>query len=103
MSHSPSASDEARGYLHGGLFIDFIGQKGPISKFQLIAIDLVVVVFQIIMLGVVLEKERTKRSLPPDNPAETPSSESSPEQDHDAEERGVRRTDDNPSPTENGI
>lgn len=103
ISANPAASEAARGYLHGGLFIDFVGQKGPISKLQLLVVDFLVAIFQIVMLGVVVEKEKTKRSLPPENPDDTSPTDPSSEQDHDSEERGMFRSDDDPPLAENDI
>ncbi|WEW59978.1 hypothetical protein PRK78_005460 [Emydomyces testavorans] len=98
ISSAPAAGEISRGYLHGGLFIDFIGQKGPISKLRLIAFDILIIALQIIMMGVILEKERTKAVFPSESShsASTSSSSSSaaePDstQDLDSEERGVHR------------
>jgi hypothetical protein len=56
------------------------------------------------MLGVVLEKERTKRSLPSDEPnSRSPAAAAEDTQDHDAEERGVRRSGELPDSDENDI
>ncbi|PGH05457.1 hypothetical protein GX51_02981 [Blastomyces parvus] len=85
ISSAPTAGEASRGYLHGGLFIDFIGQKGPVSKFRLFLFDLLVFGMQLIMLCVVLEKDRTKQlARPADSENRTPNL-----QDHDSEERGV--------------
>ncbi|KAF5851077.1 hypothetical protein GGP41_010683 [Bipolaris sorokiniana] len=37
---APAAGEDTRGYLHGGLMIDFIGQQGPTSKWKLGALDI---------------------------------------------------------------
>lgn len=85
----------ARGYLHGSFIIDFIGQKGPTSKYQLVTLDLLILALQCVMLAVHVEKERLKAILSPNNstPASslTPSTAAIPSQDLDAEERGVIR------------
>lgn len=93
-TRSPSASEAARGYLHGGILIDFVGQT-PVSKLRLVVLDLVVFGLQTVMMTLVLER----RGLGPR--AGTPAAEghapSTPpprgrrmrNQDHDAEERGV--------------
>lgn len=84
-----------RGYLHGGLIVDIIGQKGPTSKLQLIALDLVVLALQLAMLAVHVERERLSKMVAAYTAptrrgglaaAIVPSIE-----DHDAEERGVMR------------
>ncbi|KAK2797542.1 hypothetical protein FQN51_008441 [Onygenales sp. PD_10] len=78
LSSNPSAGEATRGYLHGGLFIDFIGEKGPISKFRLLLFDLLVLVLQIVIMCIYQEREKTKADA-----VEPPNT-----QDHDAEERG---------------
>ncbi len=52
-----------RGYLHGGVIIDLIGQKGPTSKFHLLLLDLLVLGLQCFMLAVHVEKERLSAVL----------------------------------------
>ncbi|KKZ64309.1 hypothetical protein EMCG_09693 [[Emmonsia] crescens] len=85
ISSSPTAGEATRGYLHGGLFIDFIGQKGPISKFRLFLLDLLILAMQVIMLCVIQERDRTKLlERPADTAHRTPNL-----QDHDSEERAV--------------
>ena len=71
ISANPASGEATRGYLHGGLFIDFIGQKGPISKLRLLTFDLMILVIQIIMLGVLLEKDNTKASIPSESSTST--------------------------------
>ncbi|KAL2000289.1 hypothetical protein VTN02DRAFT_3310 [Thermoascus thermophilus] len=87
----PEAGEETRGYLHGGLFIDFIGQKGPVSKVRLVMLDMLVMVLHFIMLGLVLERVKTSGST--GAATSTPSDDGAVDQDHDAEERGVLRRD----------
>lgn len=81
----PSAGEGARGYLHGGLLIDFIGQKGPISKFSLVLLDLLIVGLQVVMLSVNGEVRRATMARKGITPTAAV-------QDHDAEERGEIRT-----------
>lgn len=71
----------SRGYLHGGLIIDMIGEKGPIPKSRLLLQDLLILGLQFIMLAIA--HERSVMTL--DKPA-------APSQDIDAEEAGVRRS-----------
>ncbi|KAH7364569.1 hypothetical protein BKA65DRAFT_370926, partial [Rhexocercosporidium sp. MPI-PUGE-AT-0058] len=52
------AGEAMRGYLHGGVIIDLIGQKGPTSKFHLVVLDLLVLGLQCFMLAVHVERER---------------------------------------------
>ncbi|KAJ5124799.1 uncharacterized protein N7515_008624 [Penicillium bovifimosum] len=93
----PEAGEETRGYLHGGLFIDFIGQA-PVSTSRLLAFDLTIFIIDVIMLGLIIERVKTQ-GTPTPTPTSPPTStaaNTSPEteaelQDHDAEERGVQR------------
>lgn len=95
----PAASEVSRGYLHGGVLVDFVGQKAPTSKFSLLFLDITLLALQCFMLSVNMEKDRIKRIL---NPSQRPAGQSGatdtaaattthPGQDHDAEERGVLR------------
>lgn len=103
----PQASEISRGYLHGGVLVDFVGQKAPTSKFSLLLLDLVVLCLQCLMLSVNLEKDRVKKILNPPRPAEGnaatgAAAATNPTQDHDHEERGILR--DGPTVDElNGI
>ncbi|MCJ1471148.1 hypothetical protein MMC07_009796 [Pseudocyphellaria aurata] len=93
-TRTPSASEAARGYLHGGILIDFVGQT-PVSKLRLVVLDLLVFGLQTVMMTLVLER----RGLGPrvGTPAADGHAPSTPpprgrrmrNQDHDAEERGV--------------
>ncbi|KAF2103018.1 DUF1746-domain-containing protein [Rhizodiscina lignyota] len=116
LSH-PSAGEATRGYLHGGLMIDFIGQKGPTSKLRLVLLDLAITALQMIMLAVTAEEKKAEKKGKrrrkshrrqaqdastststdhiPHTTSETPATEEtaqSTSQDHDAEEQGVRRS-----------
>ncbi|KAI1208843.1 DUF1746-domain-containing protein [Annulohypoxylon truncatum] len=91
----PQAGEASRGYLHGGILFDFIGQKAPSSKFSLLLLDILIFALQCIMLTVNMEKERVRKVVKPttllDNSEISTISESSTGQDYDAEERGVLR------------
>ncbi|KAE8552710.1 hypothetical protein EYB25_004089 [Talaromyces marneffei] len=93
----PSAGEETRGYLHGGLFIDFVGQKAPVSRIRLVIFDFLIMLIHLVMLGLILERVRTdvnRKSTPNGESQVTPTgmeNDTNPEQDHDAEERGVLR------------
>ncbi|KAI9745227.1 MAG: hypothetical protein M1818_001505 [Claussenomyces sp. TS43310] len=95
ITKRPQAGELTRGYLHGSLFIDFIGQKGPTSKLQLIALDFLILALQCFMLAVHVEKERLKAIQSPDSPAPASilslSAAAITAQDHDTEERGLIR------------
>ncbi|KAI9927769.1 hypothetical protein MW887_002621 [Aspergillus wentii] len=83
--------DEAtRGYLHGGLFIDFIGQKAPVSVFRLLSLDLLVLTLDFIMLGLIIERVKTAGVTAAPSTV-TNTLETNTQQDHDSEERGVLR------------
>lgn len=101
----PEAGEETRGYLHGGLFIDFIGQA-PVSVYRLLSFDLLILLIDFIMLGLIIERVKTNGTPTPvaatpnaDTPTDTitdtsPDAEGSQSQDHDAEERGILRQED---------
>lgn len=90
-----------RGYLHGGVIVDLIGQKGPTSKVHLVLLDVLVLMLQCVMLAVHLEKEKLSKVLivlaGSGSAASASTSEIQPRevavsaQDMDAEERGVMR------------
>ncbi|RYP64648.1 hypothetical protein DL769_006597 [Monosporascus sp. CRB-8-3] len=90
----PFAGEASRGYLHGGVLIDFIGQKAPTSKLSLLLLDFMILGIQCLMLAVNMEKERIRKVVkPPRVSAATAGSTETPQttQDHDSEERGVLR------------
>lgn len=103
VSSNPSAGEASRGYLHGGLFIDFIGQKGPISKIQLLTVDLLVLCLQILMVGALLEKEKASGLNPSQRTVGSAASPAVQEQDHDSEEQGLLRSSQNLSSQEADI
>lgn len=86
----PEAGEETRGYLHGGIFIDFIGQKAPVSILWLLSLDLLVMLLNFTMLGLIIERVKTNDAV---SSSAAPESEQrpTPQQDHDSEERGVLR------------
>jgi cytochrome b len=61
FSSAPSAGEATRGYLHGGFVMDFIGQKGPSSKLHLLALDLVVILLQVVHLSAFIARQRLKK------------------------------------------
>jgi hypothetical protein len=90
------AGEAMRGYLHGGVIVDLIGQKGPTSKIHLVLLDLLILGLQCFMLAVHVEKERLSALiaayLKPDPSArDHPRAAVVTAQDHDAEERGIMR------------
>ncbi|KAI0505566.1 DUF1746-domain-containing protein [Xylaria bambusicola] len=94
ISSPLQAGEASRGYLHGGILVDFIGQTAPSSRFTLIVLDVVILVIQCFMLTVNIEKERIRAVIkPPRANANTGGVVAVPVtgQDHDSEERGVVR------------
>lgn len=97
----PRAGEETRGYLHGGVIIDFVGQKAPTSRLGLLFLDVVVLAVQCLMLAVHQEREGLRKLVMPGRqtaltaalPATTATTTTgaAARQDHDAEERGVLR------------
>ncbi|KAK3693827.1 hypothetical protein B0T22DRAFT_52668 [Podospora appendiculata] len=108
----PRANEATRGYMHGGVIIDFIGQKPPTSRLGLLFLDLVILGVQCLMLAVHQEREKLRKAVLPalrnaaaagggpagqataagggvGTAAAAPVPDST--QDHDAEERGVLR------------
>lgn len=57
----PEASETMRGYLHGGVIIDFIGQKAPTSRIGLLLLDVGVLVLQCVMCAVWVEKDKLRQ------------------------------------------
>ncbi len=83
LNKRPEAGEATRHYLHGGLLIDFVGQLGPTSKWRLFGMDMLVLVLQVVMLGLAIEKRRVQNAE-----KQTLSS----TQDLEAEEAGVIRS-----------
>jgi hypothetical protein len=103
----PEAGESTRGYLHGGIFIDFIGQK-PVPVFRLLAFDTLILLVDIVMLALIIERVKTVGSkglassvasgsattnANANANADTDTTQSG-QQDHDSEERGVRSSED---------
>lgn len=70
---APSAGEDTRGYLHGGLMIDFIGQQGPTSKWKLGGLDLCILVLQMIMVSAHVKRRDLKKQLTQLTSGEAPS------------------------------
>ncbi|PYH79756.1 DUF1746-domain-containing protein [Aspergillus uvarum CBS 121591] len=95
---APEAGEETRGYIHGGLFIDFIGQKAPVPLTRLLSMDVLVLLLDLVMLALVVERVKTVEAQQ-QGPIGTATSRSNIlsaiinglGQDHDSEERGVLR------------
>ncbi|CAG8936113.1 unnamed protein product [Penicillium salamii] len=97
----PEAGEETRGYLHGGLFIDFVGQV-PVSTLRLLSFDLLIFLVDIVMLALTIERVNITGTSTPASSDSSPNANAdssqettvSQSQDHDAEERGVLRQED---------
>jgi hypothetical protein len=87
----PEAGEDTRGYLHGGLFIDFIGQKSPVPVLRLLFFDFLVLIVHLIMLGLIIERVKINVTGPASSRTPTGQQAAAPSQDHDSEERGVLR------------
>ncbi|KAJ4293152.1 hypothetical protein N0V90_008434 [Kalmusia sp. IMI 367209] len=107
---APSAGEDTRGYLHGGLMIDFIGQQGPTSKWKLVGLDICILLLQLVMVSVHVKRRASKKTVAQLSAGNTEARDSeggggggdgqavqdnaARQQDADSEERGVlRRTD----------
>ena len=89
-----------RGYLHGGLLIDFVGQLGPTSKIKLVSFDCLTLALQLVILAVFMERAALKRELVSrstsgDTTGNTEAVDITTGQDHDSEEQGILRSDPN--------
>lgn len=87
LGAAPSAGELSNGYLHGGFIIDFIGQEGPISKWRLGFMDVVILSLQIVMLSLVVSKQEQEAADMTTDERRT----LAPIQDLESEERGEAR------------
>ncbi|APA06911.1 hypothetical protein SS1G_04437 [Sclerotinia sclerotiorum 1980 UF-70] len=85
------SSEEMRGYLHGGIIIDLIGQKGPSSRLKLAVFDLLVLTLQSVLFAIHLDREKLDKFLTVYGQKTTEAQIPPSTQDYDAEERGVLR------------
>ncbi|MCJ1393506.1 hypothetical protein MMC18_006381 [Xylographa bjoerkii] len=95
ISAAPDAGEAMRGYIHGALLIDFVGELGPISKIRMVLLDLITMVLQFVILAVVLEREALKKGMEGSlGPAASSTEEETGlgGQDLDAEEQGIHRS-----------
>ncbi|KAK9379322.1 uncharacterized protein V2V93DRAFT_373536 [Kockiozyma suomiensis] len=67
----PVSREANAGYLHGGLTIQFIGQKAPTSRIPMIFDDLIVIVLQLSILVISIQEDAATASTSPasQNPA----------------------------------
>lgn len=89
----PQGRDYHRGYLHGSIIIDFIGQKPPTHRVFYILADIFLLFLQCLMLAIHTEREKLRLSLRTFRPlvadAALEAATSRTLEDLDAEERGV--------------
>ena len=94
----PEAGEATRGYLHGSLLTNFVGELGPISRWRMLLVDIFIALLQVVMLGVILERRGLKNAIDNRVPGvRGPGLVSSAlplSQDLDAEEQGIRRSQD---------
>ncbi|PHH92257.1 hypothetical protein CDD83_8182 [Cordyceps sp. RAO-2017] len=99
MSHLfsalPVGPDFHRGYQHGGLIVDFIGQRPPAYRLYYLLADVIILAVQCLMLTIHTERENLRATLKTFRPIfplvpETVAARSP--EDLDAEERGVSRS-----------
>ena len=89
LNSAPEAGEATRGYLHGSLLLDFVGQQGPTSKTRLLLLDVIVLLLQLLALAVMSEKSELEAKKDGDSLSTAHSDANN--QDHDAEERGEIR------------
>lgn len=87
LSSPPVAGEATRGYLHGGILIDFVGQESPVSRVRLVSLDMLTWILQVVILAIMLERRKIVAS----SNSQSPSLSISRPQDHDSEERGILR------------
>ncbi|KAF2666751.1 hypothetical protein BT63DRAFT_427173 [Microthyrium microscopicum] len=96
----PIPGEATRGYLHGGILLDFVGQTGPASRLELVAHDLLVLILQLASVAAIRKRASlTKRRRPARNVESISQLDHSPgehipshdSQDLDAEEQGLIR------------
>ena len=93
----PAAGEASRGYLHGGMIIDFVGQASPVSRWRLVGLDTLCLVLQVVMMCLTLEKQSLQGRRRAKSPGRMDRSDANASeevagrrsQDLDAEERGM--------------
>lgn len=61
----PRGTEASRGYLHGGIIVDFIGQAPPTSRLSLLAMDIFILALQALMLAVHSQREALRGAVKP--------------------------------------
>lgn len=88
----PQGHDYDRGYMHGGAFIDFVGQKPPTYRTYYVLADLLLMGLQYFMLTLHVEREQLRTSLKTFRPLTPtpPIQRARTVEEADVEEQGVR-------------
>lgn len=89
---TPSAGEATRSYMHGGLIMDFIGQKGPSSKLHLLMLDFVLLGLQIVHLSASTLRRRLRSAIDTGSAVVAADPVMATVQTVEDEERGVRRS-----------
>ncbi|KKY18935.1 hypothetical protein UCRPC4_g04657 [Phaeomoniella chlamydospora] len=92
ISDGPQAGEVTQFYNHGGIFVDFVGEKTPVSRLRLLLLDGLVFIIQIVMMAVMMEKSKLSKLqdntiIPSTSNTSTINADG--HQDLDAEERGM--------------
>jgi len=59
----PHGHDYHRGYLHGGVFIDFVGQMPSTSRIYYVLVDIMLLILQSLMMTIHNEREKLRVTL----------------------------------------
>ncbi|KAF2217421.1 hypothetical protein CERZMDRAFT_92072 [Cercospora zeae-maydis SCOH1-5] len=89
---TPTAGEATRGYMHGGLIMDFIGQKGPSGKLHLLLLDFVLLGLQIVHLSASTLRRRLRSAIETGSAVVGADPAATTVQTVEDEERGVRRS-----------
>ncbi|EAA36213.2 hypothetical protein GE21DRAFT_868 [Neurospora crassa] len=65
ISAPPVAGEATRGYLHGGVIVDFVGQKPPTTRLGPLFFDAVILAIQCLMLAIHTEREKLRKVVNP--------------------------------------
>ena len=61
FGHVGHAGEVTQFYQHGGILVDFIGERTPISRTRLVVLDALVCTMQLVMLSASIEKSRLSK------------------------------------------
>ncbi|KAJ2905056.1 hypothetical protein MKZ38_006449 [Zalerion maritima] len=97
FSSLPQPAPASRGYVHGGIIVDFVGQKPPSSCIPLLFIDIFILILQFAAMSIQIEREGISQSA---NPTELASNPPRSEVDDQVLEEGRSRLPNNPPPSQ---